>query len=311
MNPLRSVLAHVTADNPYIKPRTLANYTTVINLAEQWTGHALTCDEFFQLDQIKAWVTWLATTPPTTRKKFAAPELRTASTVRKLMLAARTLWRVARRAKLTTNRVAKVKHFPRIKLVKEDPIAWTVAEMNRILEYAVCAPALKNWTGLHWYTILSAYFVTCERHTALLACQPDDLRDNNVLVIRARTTKDGKPGTTMLPGWLADTIRTLPRIESDPRIWQWPFRKAGETMRGHLRSDILIPAGLPHDRYRLFHCLRKAGITTLVDLVGLETASARARHSSPGLTMTSYVAQANLALPAPILGDVIGPPPMK
>jgi hypothetical protein len=60
-----------------------------------------------------------------------------------------------------------------------------------------------------------------------------------------------------------------------------------------LQEGHFVPAA-PTDHYHLFHALRKTGVTEMVNELGLEAASSHARHSSPGLTMSAYVSQANL-----------------
>lgn len=313
--PLMDLIDRVKARNLTINPKTVKQYRVVINLAQQWAQRPLTCEEFFQLETFEQWVQWLSTSP--TRQSLAlgvTPRLRKPRTVRGKMLTARTLWRLAHRKKLCTQPAPAVADLPTITIRLEDPVAWSVDEMNLILERSLMAPAIGWWTPRHWHSLLASYFVTLERFTALMTCDEEHLA-GNVLTVLARTTKDGKPGIHMLPDWLVVEIRSLPRATGHwipevtrRKLWQFPYNL--ETMRRHYKTDILRPAGLPDDSAHLFHCLRRSGVTELVNEVGLDLASRQARHTSPGLTLSRYVSQSKLrATPATeVLGRAIKPP---
>lgn len=265
------------------------NYQIVCNLAQRFAGRELTTDELFTIEFLESWLAWLKTTPPPRRRLASQP--RSKSTLRGKIKHFWTLWRFAWSRKLTTRKPQRSK-LPTIKVPVEDPVAWSIEEYGRILEQAKTARPVMWWTGRHWFTLLAVYFITTERFRALMACRRDDI-DNEHLRIRGSNTKDKKASSHRLPSWLLKEMLSLPRagdwIEPGRAnlIWQWP--NSLDNMREHYKRDILTPAGLPADRYHLFHCIRRSGLTELVNEAGLEVAQRQARHFSPGLTMSRYV----------------------
>jgi hypothetical protein len=297
------VLTHVQSANLYLKPETLRSYQNVLNLAADWG--ATSCEELFSLPRFGDWLAWLKNTPEKRfrRRSPGSPmPLRSPRTVKQRMLTARTLWRVAYKRGLCSQAPPALEDLPTIRLATEDPVAWSIEEFRLILETSLEARPVRWWTSSHWFTILSCYFVTVERYSALASCEKSHLDSSNCLRVLGRSTKTGTPGTHSLPQWLADMIRRLPPIPDDAAAWKrsllWPMPFNLATMRRHYRRDILLPAGLPADRDHLFHCLRRTGITELVNEVGLEAASRHARHSTPHITTALYVSDAKLRAPS-------------
>ena len=292
--PLSELLSRYSVAKPDLKPVSLQQYAIALNLVADWSTAEITCDEIFELDAFRRWVKWLVDTPKARGTRPGAKRsLRTVRGKRDMLL---TLWDFAHEEGCCDRPPPSRKKLAVLKHTVEDPVAWSPDQVRRIIQQARLARAVRWWGPPHWLSLLCAIWYTGERITALLACPIGDL-EGNVLHVRGCRTKDKKPGVHQLPGWLADLMRSLPVLAGDTvhagsLIWRWPLKL--NALREHYRRDILIPAELPHDGQRLFHCIRRSTITEMVNVAGRDAAQEMARHSSPAITLEHYVSRANL-----------------
>lgn len=301
-SPLAVLLPRYALAHPDLRAVSLEQLQVIVNLVAAWglsldpPNDSVCCDEIFQLERFEAFVKWLFESP---KKTGAAPgQPRALRTIKGKRDGLWTLWRFAKKRGFCDQAAPDREDLARLKCPKEDPVAWSPDEVREIIESARKAPPILWWTPAHWVSFLCAQWYSVERFQSLLSCRIEDLADG-VLSVRARRTKDKKPGAHPIPVWLNAMIQTLPLLAGDrvpleqrPLIWPFPF--GPETMRSHLKSDILKPAGLPSDGKHLFHCIRRSGITEMVNVAGLAAAQELARHSSPAITIESYVSQAKL-----------------
>lgn len=173
------------------------------------------------------------------------------SYVKKLL----ALWRYAARHRIADN-------WPEVELMTipvRDPIAWTEDEVKTIFA------ALRSQEGMigdipaycWWPALWNVFYDTAERLAAVLSLTMDDLNlAANWVTFRAEFRK-GKLRDRGMP-LHADTVADLRRIiDGFPKrkyLFEAPF--GVQALLDKYRA-ILRDAGLPYDRKRLFHCIRR------------------------------------------------------
>jgi hypothetical protein len=283
---------------PDSSAETKEQYVTAVNLAEHWLGKPPTLADIFELERMESFVSWLVHTPWRGKPRSK----RTVHGRRETIL---MLWDFAfRRGKWALPKPDK-RDLALLEIDEEDPVAWSVAEMELILATARQTNTRKWWTADHWATMLDCYWRSAERVKAMTLCRLTDLSDDR-LHIRAEYTKDGKAGMLRVGPALAYELRGLARPEASPLIWDFPGDL--KTMRNRYKADILIPAGLPHDRKHLFHCIRRTSVTEVANLADEETAQRHARHTTLQMTR-KYISKAKSRKKATsdLLPSLLGP----
>ena|SRR3990167_3110052 len=163
------------------------------------------------------------------------------------------LWRFAARKRL-------VEHFPDVPPdVEPDrvPVAWLDHELLRLL--AACADepgylrgilAAKWWKALHF-----TFWDTAERKTALLSLKWQTVDLTSGWAVFPAEIRKGKKRDRAYP-LHCETVAALREIAEPPRelVFPWPYSPAYIYPR---YNKILRRAGLPIDRKRKFHCLRR------------------------------------------------------
>lgn len=297
--PFDSLLGRYSTSHPALKPVSLQQLAVVASQVEQWASSQewfsvpLVCDEVFQLDRLEAWVKWLFDQPKTRGARPGdARSIRTVKGKRSYFL---MLWKYASRKGLCDRPIPDRDDLALLKPPDEDPEAWSVEQMSIIMNQCREAPPVEWWRAAHWLSLLWADWYTVERIGALLSCTLSDLQ-GDVLYVRACRTKDKKAGVHRLNPKLCELIRSLPMLAGcnlpathTDLIWPWPHKIGA--LRSHYRSDILRPAGLPDDAKHLFHCIRRSGLTEMVNQAGIAAAQELARHSGPSLTLDRYVSK--------------------
>lgn len=162
------------------------------------------------------------------------------------------LWRWCHRKNI-------VHRWPDVKLELEPrriPICWTQAEFSRLLATAKKArgrigevPAAQWWTA-----ILLLCFDSGERIGAVTTLEWNDLDlDSRWAVFRAETRK-GRDADSLVrfAKDTATSLAELPRVSR--RVFHWPYTPSYLWTRF---GKLLDAAGLPNDRRRKFHCIRR------------------------------------------------------
>jgi len=175
--------------------------------------------------------------------------------------------------------------LPRIKVPQPTPEAWTIEQVNRILQTASRWPGrVGQWPARDWWPalILTVYW-TGARISSILAAKPSDW-DGQYLILRH--TKTGKQAVYRLHEQAAEAIRRIYDPQAE-RLFVWPYhrRRLFAVMR-----QIIEAAGVPSPKYRrgLFHRLRR---TCLSYCWAADPAIAQrqADHASAEITRRHYV----------------------
>jgi integrase len=178
----------------------------------------------------------------------------TAQTYTKKVLA---LWRFARELRY-------VDHAPMVEVItpaEHIPIAWLKPELKRLFEalgeetgFIGGVPAAEWWLSLHW-----VLWDTWERIGAVLQLPWSHVSlesEAPYLWFAAKTRKGKKsPKGHALHALTAEALRKIVEPKRE-LVFPWPYNRM--TLWNRYRR-LIADAGLPCDRYHMFHCMRRAG----------------------------------------------------
>lgn len=233
-----------------------------------------------------------------------------------------TLWRFAARKKLSPSPPAE--GIPTVKVTRRNAIAWTLAEVTKIL--AACdqlegrirsesdrrrsrfvrddytGPLQSQW----WASLVLFAFDTGTRVGAMLQIAPSDIDlERGLVTLRGEVAKTGLEQVLRLSSQTVTAIRAI----YDPQakvVWSWNSARRDLYLK---LSQILKRAGLPHDRYRKFHCLRRTTATLTAAAGRRDLAQTTLGHTTPTMT-DGYIDKRALpiesaanVLPRPAWGD--------
>jgi integrase len=153
----------------------------------------------------------------------------------------------------------KINRWPDVPLEQEplrSPIAWTQEEFCRIISVVRSTDGMigivpaKKW----WLALLLTCFDSAERIGAVLALHwPDVDIDGRWIIFKAESRKGRDQDSVIrIAPDTATAISALPR--TGRIVFQWPLTRQYLWRR---YGDLLESAGLPNDRKRKFHCVRK------------------------------------------------------
>lgn len=160
----------------------------------------------------------------------------------------------------TTGRLRVGPTVKRLVEPEQAPIAWRPEQLAKLWDAAGNAPGAISGipAGDWWLALLSVLYETGERIGAALQLTWADV-DGNYVTFRAETRKGGrKVNVKPLSGDAMRFLNVLPRTSET--VFPWTLTR--EMLWVHYRA-ILKSAGLPHDRKRMFHCLRKTHASLL------------------------------------------------
>lgn len=236
-----------------------------LRLLDRYLGRPATSDDLDE-DTFAGFILW--------RRQTVS-----AATVNRDLTSLLALWRWA-------HRVGKVDRWPQVELEKVPeriPVAWTQAEFNQLIrtakrldEFIGCIPA-----RLWWHGLLMLLFDSGERITAALDLKWTQVDLPGGWVRFVAETRKGKRRDSIVR-ICSDTVQAIGSLE--PRhsemVFPWPF------CRGYIwdrYGKVLQKAGLPDDRSRKFHCVRKT-TASYVEAAG-GNATQALRHSSRQTTL--------------------------
>lgn len=170
-----------------------------------------------------------------------------------------------------------VERWPMVEVIEpaeKIPVAWTQPQLVTLFKalgrqqgYIGGVEAAGWWLGIHW-TLWHSW----ERIGAVLKLPRANVNlEQRFLWFAARTRKGKRrdKGHTLND----DSVAALRRIWLPERDLMFPFPYNRMTLWNRYRR-ILADAGLPFDRYHMFHCMRRSGASHM-----------RAAGGDPGLTL--------------------------
>lgn len=175
--------------------------------------------------------------------------------------------------------------LPKAKVPKRLPTAWTIEELGRILEVTRQLPGEMRGTGITladwWTSLILVFYDTGSRKEALLQVAPSDVNLDSLEVLFSwESDKEDFEHSERISQQTADAIAK----HYDPNrdlVWPFPFhpRKIWFQFKA-----ILQDAGLPFDRYRMFHSLRRTHATHVAANGSPEMARQSLGHATQAMT---------------------------
>lgn len=179
-----------------------------------------------------------------------------------------------------------VPRFRRVRITREQPDAWSLDELARILDAAgrlervpiggIPAPA-------YWRAILLVCYWTALRRGSLMKIRTADVNlEQGTLYVPGSQMKNGR-GKMFHLG--SDAVAAIRVIHDPERELLFPSPGDLKTLSDQFRS-IIAAAGVPKSRRHngLFHKLRRTTITHTAARAGMPAAIALAGHSSQYVT---------------------------
>lgn len=191
-----------------------------------------------------------------TVSRFAAWRLKTVSpaTVNKDLASILALWRFLHRKSI-------VKNWPDVQLEKEPrraPIAWTRDEFNRLFKTAKSFPGMVGQvpSRVWWPTLLLVLLDSAERISGVMSLRWTDVDlPSRWIVFRAETRKGRDADSTVrIAEDTAASLKALKQYGARPEVFKWPNHR---TYLWFKYGTLLECAGLPNDRRRKFHAIRR------------------------------------------------------
>jgi len=172
----------------------------------------------------------------------------------------------------------------------DDPIAWFPEELDRIFAAAAAEEGLLFGSQIRaadfWPALVATIYSTGARITSILETPYENFdATRGILTIPARSQKHKKGQVHHLHERTTQLLRAI-YLPARELLLPWPWDRTHDswpTLNEHYRR-ILARAGLPIDRSRLFHCLRKTTGTRVAAASNAETARQQLGHSSTAVT---------------------------
>lgn len=195
------------------------------------------------------------------------------------------LWRFLARKNI-------VSHWPDVAEVREPrriPVAWTREQLAALWQYLQRMPGdLVGIPAADWFCSLHAVLWDSGSRIgeAMQLEWPQVDLQGGWVVMRAETRKGRL--SDKLSRLHPSTVELLERIRlpERQRVWPWPYNYS---YLWRLYGDVLKRAGLPCDRQRKFHCIRKSVASHITALGG--DAQAALGHATRQQTEQNYIDQ--------------------
>lgn len=198
-----------------------------------------------------------------------------------------TLWRHAYRREYTQINPYKA-DVPCVQGVKKKPRAWSLEQIDTMLQQAQIARPRMGFGPRHWSALIKLLCYTGLRIRAALELNRSDLH-GRILIVPPEIQKDREEMVIRLPGDFANELVALPRpVESrygrrlHERLIPWPW--SFDHLQDKFRDYILLPAGLPNHRQLKFHAFRRTVATVIAAKHGKEAARDALGHSTISMT---------------------------
>lgn len=273
---LAALIDNYAAARIGLRPGTIEQLRVTVRLMERYAGRPLTVSDL----------------SPELAAGFLAAGIkhgRSPSTVNSKRRALLTLWRFAHRSGLAPQRPPDAEAVPRLREPKRVPVAWSVAEIERLITTARFLPGRVGTVPRRywWPALFLTLYDTASRVGAMLcALTADcDLRERRLLV-RAELTKTWADSLYSIHD---QTVAAIAAIYDPSRelLFLWPY------CRHHLFSTcrrIVQVAGLNADTrgHDLFHKIRRTNLSyCAASSMGL--AQQQAGHADPRTTVRHYI----------------------
>ena len=185
-----------------------------------------------------------------------------------------TLWRFGFRRGLIKRQPPINDDLPKLREHKRIPTAWSIAEINRLLQACQKVKPVRMWDGRHWQALLLVIYDTSLRIGALLQTARLDVSARGFLICRAEYQKQTRDTVQRLH---PQTLQAIDAMPNHPLLFPWPLHPRAIWRKFR---QVLQAAELPATRRDLFHKLRRTSYTIVFEELGQDAASRHAGHST-------------------------------
>lgn len=204
---------------------------------------------------------------------------RTANRSRECIVA---LWTFLARKRI----VLSFPDVPRLPEPIDDPVAWSKDQLRRLWQGCVDAPGMIGdmTAARYWLVLHSLLWDSADRINPVRRCRCEWLNLETGWATFPSYSRKGKreSNTFRMHPDTVEIIRPIWRESGDLLPWPWSW-----TYIYRLYGLLLKRAGLPKDRFRKFHCLRKSA-GSWIDAAGGDATRALG-HSSERITRKHYI----------------------
>lgn len=214
---------------------------------------------------------------------------RSAATINGKRGAVLTLWRAAHRKGLADH-APDFESCPKKRATKKVPRAWDVEEMGKILAVCSSLPGRCRNNGIQrsdfWKSQVLFQYDTGSRLGASLAVRTSDVDLTNCRVLLR--AEESKTGLEQMVSISSQTAESIDRHMDVSREYVWPWSQNHRALWTYLKK-ILKEAGLPTDRWSMFHRFRRTNATHTAINGSLDMAQQGLGHTSQKMTLGSYI----------------------
>lgn len=246
-----------------------------VRLLDRWNGHPVTLKQLSASLILK----WL---------KSMAEAGRASATVNAKRGLILTIWRFAAKKRLAP-KVPDLDELPKKRETKRLPEAWSVEEMNRLLEVCSSLTGQCRCNGIDrrkfWSTLILFCYETGCRLTAALSVRVSELDlVNGTVLLRCEAAKTKIEQRHRLSPYLIERLKE----HLTDRELIWPWSQCHRRLWPYLKK-ILKLAGLSHDRRSLFHKIRRTTATWSAVHGSVDLARQTLGHTSEKMTIERYI----------------------
>ena len=175
---------------------------------------------------------------------------------------------------------------PRLPEPREDPVAWTQPELRVLFQACTDSPGyIGDMTAARYWLILhSLLWNSADRIKPVRLCRCENLNLATGWGTFPAKMRKGKmeSNTFRMDETTIELIR--PVYQTSGLLLPWPYTW---TYIYNLYNKLLVRAGLPHDKFRKFHAVRKSAGSWIKAAGG--DATAALGHSSERITRRHYI----------------------
>ena len=278
---LRDLLRDRVAPLKNLSDRSVVMYESTLDRLRDFLGREPTLDDLDDLTAAR-FLRWRGTTVHDQKRGLISP-----ASLAKDSAHLRTLWNFAarKRMKRSDGELLEFPDYARPRVPKPRPVAYTVEELQALIEAARHRKGLVGDVPAPWYWItkIRAMFETGERIGAVMQLRWGEVDlERRTLTFLAATRKGHRETITRAISADLAQMMALQKRPADRLVWPWLENRKMLSCYGSLKTLCRL-AGVP---YHPFHSIRKSTASYLKKAG--KSAKAQLGHASEEMAETHY-----------------------
>lgn len=278
---LRDLLRDRVAPLKNLSDRSVVMYESTLDRLRDFLGREPTLDDLDDLTAAR-FLRWRGSTVHDKKRGLISP-----ASLAKDSAHLRTLWNFAarKRMKRSDGELLEFPDYARPRVPKPRPVAYTVEELQALIEAARHRKGLVGDVPAPWYWIckIRAMFETGERIGAIMQLRWGEVDlERRTLTFLAATRKGHRETITRAISADLAQMMALQKRPADRLVWPWLEHRKMLSCYGSLKTLCRL-AGVP---YHPFHSIRKSTASYLKKAG--KSAKAQLGHASEEMAETHY-----------------------